>query len=102
MSFHVTLLICSHSSAPTCKLCLFSLLEVKNRLQTSLTEKVVVDGHGCQKTLNFGVKYKVPVLNWLPKLHKPHMKHFFANSSYCILTELSKLLISCLTAIKNT
>ena len=28
---HVTLLSCLHLSAPTCKLCVFSLLEVKNR-----------------------------------------------------------------------
>ena len=28
------------------------------KLQTSLTEKVVVDEHGCHTTLNFGVKAK--------------------------------------------
>ena len=38
---------------------------------------------------------------WLPKLHqKPYKARFIANSSCCTTTELSKLLPSCLTAIK--
>ena len=38
---------------------------------------------------------------WLPKLHKrPYKARFNANSSSCTTTELSKLLTSCLTAIK--
>ena len=38
---------------------------------------------------------------WLPKLHKrPYKARFIANSSSCTTTELSKLLASCLTAIK--
>ena len=38
---------------------------------------------------------------WLPKLHKrPYKVRFIANSSSCTTTELSKLLTSCLTAIK--
>ena len=38
---------------------------------------------------------------WLPKLHKrPYKARFIANSSSCTTTELSKLLTSCLTAIK--
>ena len=37
----------------------------------------------------------------LPKLHKrPYKARFIANSSSCTSTELSKLLTSCLTAIK--
>ena len=37
----------------------------------------------------------------LPKLHKrPFKARFIANSSSCTTTELSKLLTSCLTAIK--
>ena len=37
----------------------------------------------------------------LPKLHKrPYKARFIANSSSCTTTELSKLLTSCLTAIK--
>ena len=42
------------------------------------------------------------MLNWLPKLHKkPYKARFIANSSSCTTTELSKLLTSCLTALKN-
>ena len=38
---------------------------------------------------------------WLPKLHKrPYKARFIANSSSCTTTEFSKLLTSCLTAIK--
>ena len=45
---------------------------------------------------------KLPMLYWLPKLHKrPYISHFIANSSACTTTELSILLTSCLTAIKN-
>ena len=62
---------------------------------------MIVDGHGCNTALHFGVKakenqVKVPTLYWLPKLHK-----FIANSSFCTTTELSKLLTLCLTAVKN-
>ena len=45
---------------------------------------------------------KLPKLYWLPKLHKrPNKSHFIANSSACTIAELSILLTSCLTAIKN-
>ena len=45
---------------------------------------------------------KLPTLYWLPILHKrPYKSRFIANSSACTTTELSILLISCLTAIKN-
>ena len=45
---------------------------------------------------------KLPTLYWLPKLHKRLYKsRFIANSSSCTTTELSKLLTSCLTAVKN-
>ena len=45
---------------------------------------------------------KLPTLHWLPKLHKrPYKSRFIANSSSCTTTELSILLTSCLTAIKN-
>ena len=33
---------------------------------------------------------------------RPYKTRFFANSSSCTTTVLSKLLISCLTAVKNT
>ena len=45
---------------------------------------------------------RVPTFYWLPKLHKnPYKARFIANSSSCTTTELSKLLTSCLTAVKN-
>ena len=77
------------------------------KLQPSLSERVIVDGHGCHTALHFGVKAKenqakVPTLYWLPKLHKkPYKARFIANSSFCTTTELSKLLTSCLTAVKK-
>ena len=45
------------------------------KLQPSLSERVIVDGHGCHTALHFSVKAeenqdKVPTLHWLPKLHK--------------------------------
>ena len=68
---------------------------------------MIVDGHGCHTALHFGVKAKenqdkVPTLYWLPKLNKTMYKaRFIANSSSCSTTELSKLLTSCLTAVKK-
>ena len=45
---------------------------------------------------------KLPTFYWLPKLHKrPYKARFIANSSSCTTTSLSKVLTSCLTAIKN-
>ena len=46
------------------------------KLQPSLSERVIVDGHGCHTALHFGVKAKenqdkVPTLYWLPKLQNP-------------------------------
>ena len=45
------------------------------KLQPSLSERVIVDWHGCHTALHFGVKAKenqdkVPTLYWLPKLNK--------------------------------
>ena len=49
------------------------------KLQPSLSERVIVDGHGCHTALQFGVKAKenqdkIPTLYWLPKLHKNPIK----------------------------
>ena len=49
------------------------------KLQPSLSERVIVDGHGCNTALHLGVKAKenqdkVPKLYWLPKLHKNPIK----------------------------
>ena len=44
-----------------------------------LSERVIVDRHGCHTALHFGVKAKenqdkVPTLYWLPKLNKSPIK----------------------------
>ena len=45
---------------------------------------------------------RLPTLYWLPKLHKrPYKARFIANSSSCTTTVLSKLIPSCLTAVKK-
>ena len=45
---------------------------------------------------------RLPTLYWLPKLHKRSYKaRFIANSSSCTTTVLSKLLTSCLSAVKK-
>ena len=45
---------------------------------------------------------RLSTMYWLPKLHKRrYIARFIANSSSCSTTELSKLLTSCLTAVKN-
>ena len=46
-------------------------------------------------------QYRLPTMFWLPKLHKrPYKARFIADSSSCTPTELSKLLTSCLIAVK--
>ena len=70
-------------------------------------ETSIVDRHRCLMAAKFGLfvdedHSKLPTLYWLPKLHKrPYKSRFIANSSACTTTELSILLNSCLTAIKN-
>ena len=76
------------------------------KLQPSLSERMIVDGHGCHTALHFGVKAKenqdkVPTLYWLPNSIKTYKARFIANSSSCTTTELSKLLTQCLTAVKT-
>ena len=45
---------------------------------------------------------RLPTIYWLHKLHKrPYKARFIANSSSCTTTELSKILTSCLTAVKK-
>ena len=45
---------------------------------------------------------KLPSLYWLPKLHKrPYKSRLITNSSLCTTTELTILLTSFLTAVKN-
>ena len=72
-----------------------------------LDETSIVDRHRCHMAAKFGLFVdedysKLPTLYWLPKLHKlPYKSCFIANSSAYTTTELSILLTSCLTAIKN-
>ena len=72
-----------------------------------IDETPIVDRHRCHMEAKFRLfvdedHSKLPTLYWLPKLHKrPYNSRFIANSSACTTTELSILLTSCLTAIKN-
>ena len=74
--------------------------------ETSIDEKSVVYSNANEIPKKFAVDVKerqdrLPMMYWLPKLHKrPYKARFIANSSSCTTTELSKLLTSCLTAIK--
>ena len=76
--------------------------------QTSEKEKSVINNHIIHNATRFAVSVnedqeRLPTFYWLPKLHrKPYKARFIANSSSCTTTELSKLLTSCLTTIKNT
>ena len=76
-------------------------------LQISADEKSVVDKHCCHSATKFVVSIRedqerLPMLYWLHKLHKrPYKALFIANSSSCTTTELSELLTSSLTVIKN-
>ena len=73
--------------------------------ETSI-DKSVVYSHSNEIPNKFAVDVKerqdrLPTMYLLPKFHKrPHKATFIANSSSCTTTELSKLLTSCLTAIK--
>ena len=77
------------------------------KLQPSLSERVVDDGHGCHTALYFGVKAKenqdkVPTLYCLPKLHKNPI-----NQDLLLILVLvrprncPKLLTSCLSNVIN-
>ena len=74
---------------------------------TSKEEKSVVNGYCNHLALKFSVcveerQDRLPTMYLLPKLHKrPYKARFIANSRSCTTTELSKLLTSCLTAVKN-
>ena len=51
---------------------------------------------------NFGKDTDLPLLYWIPKLHKdPYKQRFIAGSSSCSTKPLSKLLTSILTTIKD-
>ena len=70
--------------------------------ETSEEVKSVVNGHCNHLALKFSECAKecldrLPTMYWLPRLHK---RPYNANASSCTTTELSKLLTSCLTAVK--
>ena len=75
------------------------------KLQPSLSESVIVDGHGCHTALNFGVKAKkiktmfLCCTGYLNSI-KPYKARFIVISSSCTPTLLFKLLATCLTAVK--
>ena len=75
--------------------------------QTSEKEKSVINNHIFHNATRFAVsgneeQERLPTFYCLPKLHKkPYKARFIANSSSCTTTDLSKLLTSCLTTIKN-
>ena len=71
-------------------------------------ERSIVNTHSIDISAKFAVSIKekqdrLPTLYWLPKLHKrPYKASLIANSSSCTTTVLSKLLTSCLIAVKKT
>ena len=74
--------------------------------ETSIDEKSIVYSHSNEILNKFAVYVKerqdrLPTMHWLLKLHKrPYKARFIANSSSCTTSKISKLLTSCLTAIK--
>ena len=77
------------------------------KFQPSLSERVIVDGHGCHTALHFGVKAKenqdkVPMMYWLPKLHRNPIKQDLSLILVLVRQQnFLKLLTSCLTAVKK-
>ena len=75
--------------------------------QASEKEKSVINSHIFHNATSFAVSVnedqaRLPTFYWLPKLHKkPYKARFVAFFSSCTPNELSKLLTSCLTTIKN-
>ena len=80
---------------------------IKIYKETSEEEKTLVNGYCNHLALDFSKCVKerqdtLPTMYWLPKLHKRlYEARSIANSSSCTTTELSKLLNSCLTSVKN-
>ena len=72
--------------------------------------KSVINNHIFHNATRFAVSVnedqeRLPTFYWLPKMLKKQKKtykaRFIASSSSCTTTDLSKLLTSCLTTIKN-
>ena len=83
------------------------LSNAKTYEHNRLDETAIVDRHRCHMAAKFRLfvdndQRTLPALYWLPKLHKwPYKSRFIAKFSTCTTTELSILLTSCLTSIKN-
>ena len=75
--------------------------------QKSEKEKSVIKKHIFHNATSFAISVnedqeRLPTFYWLPKLlNQPYKTRLIANSSSSTTTELSKLLTSCLTTIKN-
>ena len=75
--------------------------------ETDSGEMSVFNAHLNELPVKFSVcvkegQDKLPTMYWLPNFHnRPYKAIFIANSSSCTTTELSRLLTSCLTAIKS-
>ena len=100
----IMLLLCDDYYINTLKQ---ELGSTKTYERISTDERSIVNTHSIGSTAKFAVTIKekqdrLPTLYWLPKLHKRSYKaRFIANSSSCTTTVLSKLLTSCLTAVKK-
>ena len=68
---------------------------------------MVVDGHGCKQPCILVSKLKKTMTKFLcctgyiNSIKKTYKARFIANSSSCTTTKLSKLLTSCITAVKT-
>jgi len=82
------------------------IVNTKSYISVPTSEQAVVSEHikTCEKfRVNVKItQHKLPTMYWIPKLHKnPYKARFIASSSSCTTTELSILLTSCLTKIKE-
>ena len=72
------------------------------QVRKKITMLAIVLDEKLYKAIIYEGQDKLPTIYWLPKLHKrPYKARFIANSSSFTTTELTKLLTSCLTAIKS-
>ena len=87
--------------------CKLKIIDERVLFYSNNLDLLPVNTHSIAITAKFAVSIKekqdrLPTLYWLPKLHKrPYKARLIANSSTCTTTVLSKLLTSCLTAVKN-
>ena len=82
------------------------IIHTKSYIPVNTSEHdIVVDHIDKCKQFKADVKitqHKLPTMYWIPKLHKnPYKARFIASSSSCTTTNLSVLLTSCLTKIKE-